>query len=134
MTGALLSSEPVTVSNGALSVALPDLLWDVAFLMEDQSVSIVETAQRLDFKVFPSPAAPGATLTLDFNTSGKTPLAVSLLDMEGRTLRSLFAGDSIGDQQQISIILPGDLPGGLYWLKMESGEGKVGAKAVVVGK
>jgi len=134
LSGALLASEPVTVSNGALSVALPDLLWDLAFLMEDQSVSVVETSQRLDFKVFPSPAAPGATLTLDFNTAGKTPLAVSLLDMEGRTLRSLFAGDSLGERQLISVALPGDLPGGLYWLKMESGEGKVGTKAVVVGK
>lgn len=133
LTGALLSSEPAVVSNGALSLTLPDILWDIAFLLEDQSVSAAEVIQSLDFKVFPSPAAAGSTLTLDFNMSEKTSLAVSLLDMEGRNLRSLFAGDSVGDQQQINIALPGDLPGGVYWVKMESGEGRIGTKAVVVG-
>ncbi|MCC6282337.1 MAG: DUF5060 domain-containing protein [Saprospiraceae bacterium] len=134
MTGALLSSAPVTVSNGALSLNLPDLLWDMAFLVEDQSVAVAEVVQNLDFKVFPSPATPGATVTLDFTTDGKMPIAVSLLDMEGRTLRSLFAGDSTGDRQQLSVALPDDLPGGLYWVKMQNSEGRVGTKAVVVAK
>lgn len=134
LTGALLNSEPVSVENGALSLGLPDILWDMAFLIDDQSVGIAEAAQTLDFEVFPSPATPGSTIMLDVNTTEKIPLTVTLLDMAGRSLRSLFSGDSSGAQQRITVALPSDLPGGMYWLKMADGKGKSGAKAVVISK
>lgn len=135
LTGSLLNTQAVAVDNGALSIALPDILWDMAFLVEDQSVGIAETSTRpLEFEVFPSPATPGATIMLDVHTIEKVPLSVTLLDMSGRSLQSLFTGDSSGAPQRIAVALPGDLPGGMYWLKMTDGKGKSGTKAVVVGK
>ncbi|MCY7327308.1 MAG: T9SS type A sorting domain-containing protein, partial [Saprospiraceae bacterium] len=134
LTGALLSAEPVTVSNGTLNLNLPDLLWDAAFLVDDLPVGIAELDRHLAFQVSPNPAAPGLPLTLDFNTAQSTPLVVSLLDMEGRTLQSLFTGDTAAGQQQLRLSLPGDLPAGIYWLKMEGENGRVGTKAVAVGR
>jgi hypothetical protein len=134
LTGAFLNSAPVEVTNGAMSVNLPDLLWDMAFVLEDQSVNVAEAHSTLRFDVSPSPAAPGATILLSVLTAEKAPLTVTLLDVAGRTLRALFAGDSTGAEQQISVALPGDLPGGLYWLKMTAGKGEAGAKAIVVNK
>jgi hypothetical protein len=134
LTGAFLNSAPVEVNGGALSVNLPDLLWDLAFVVEDQSVNVADLAEPLHFKVFPSPVAPGSTVTLEVDTVEKTSLEVTLLDTAGRPLRSLFTGDSMGERQQIAVALPADLPGGLYWLKMSDGKRASAAKAIVVNK
>ncbi len=134
LTGALLSTEPVTVTNGTLTLTLPDLLWDAAFLVDDLPVGINELDQHLAFNVSPNPAAPGSPVTLDFAATQSTPLNISLLDMEGRALQVLFTGDTAAGQQQLRLSLPGDLAAGIYWVKMEGANGKVGTRAVVVGR
>lgn len=134
LTGNLISTEPVSVTNGTLTLPLPDLLWDMAFFIDDQSVRVNEAGRDQAFQVYPNPAAPGAVVTLAFDTAGSAPLSVSLLDMEGRPLRSLFAGDTPGGAQQLDIPLPDDLATGVYWVKMETGDGRVGVRGVMVGK
>ena len=134
LTGALLSSEPVTVTNGTLTLPLPDLLWDAAFLVDNLPVGIAELDRHLAFQLSPNPAFPGTPLTLDFAAAQATPLAITLLDMEGRALQSLFTGDTAAGQQQLRLALPGDLPAGMYWVKMEGENGKVGTKAVAVAR
>lgn len=132
MTGVLQSTETVTVVNGALSLVLPALLWDLAFVVDDQPLDVAEPGQNLDFRVYPNPAVPGANLTLDFVATQKSPLAVTLLDMEGRALQTLFSGDSTGSEQQMSVALPGDLAAGVYWVMMKNGDGKTGVKGINV--
>ncbi|HRI59352.1 MAG TPA: T9SS type A sorting domain-containing protein, partial [Saprospiraceae bacterium] len=132
MTGSLQSTEPVTVTNGSLSLVLPDMLWDWAFVVDDQPLDVAEVEHNLDFQVYPNPAIPGANMTLGFDLQDKSPLTVTLLDMEGRTLRTLFSGDTTGGEQQLGIALPGDLAAGVYWVKMEGGDGKVGVTGINV--
>lgn len=133
MTGMLQSSESVAVANGSLLLALPEMLWDMAFVMDDQPADVAEVERGLDFKVYPNPAAPGSPVTLDFSFSEKTSLAVTLLDMEGRAVRTLFSGDTTGGEQQLALSLPTNLAAGMYWVKMESSAGRVGVKGVAVG-
>ena len=133
LTGSLLSTEALTVTNGTLALPLPDVLWDIAFYIDDQPFVAVEEAGRSqDFQLYPNPAAPGATLTLEFETRENAPLAITLLDMEGKAVRSLFSGDTTGGAQQMTIPLPADLAAGVYWVKMETGDGKIGARGVMV--
>ena len=132
MTGALQSTEPVSVTNGSLSLVLPDVLWDWAFVVDDQPLDVAEAERSLNFHVYPNPVVPGANLTLDFDLTEKTPLAVTLLDMEGRALRTLFTSDATGGEQQLSIVLPGNLAAGVYWVKMEGSDGKSGVKGISV--
>lgn len=134
ITGAQVGSAPLDVVNGLLSVNLPDVQWDLAFVVEDQQVDVVEAPTALQFKVSPNPAAPGSTVLLDVWSAEKMSMTVSLLDVAGRELHALYAGDSTGAAQQIPIVLPTDLPGGLYWLKMAGEKGAAGAKAIVVSK
>ena len=134
LTGELVNAETVTVENGNLSISLPDILWDMAFLMEDQVVDVAQAPGRLDFKIVPSPAAPGTTLMLDVETQQAMPLSVTLLDMAGRAIRTLYQGDSIGAPERISLALPADLSAGMYWVKMDGGKGYAGTKPVVIGK
>ncbi|MBP6828970.1 MAG: DUF5060 domain-containing protein [Saprospiraceae bacterium] len=133
LTGSLLSTEALTVTGGTLALPLPDVLWDIAFYMDDQPFVAVEEAGRSqDFQLYPNPAAPGAALTLEFETRENAPLAITLLDMEGKAVRSLFSGDTTGGTQQMTIPLPADLAAGVYWVKMETGDGKIGARGVMV--
>ncbi len=56
LTGAFLSSQPVTVAGGKLTVALPDFLWDVVVVVESQPLGAPDLAQNaLEFSVFPNP-------------------------------------------------------------------------------
>ncbi len=134
LTGNLISVEPVTVANGALTLPLPDVLWDIAFYIDDQTVGVAGPERNQAFELYPNPAAPGAALTLAFESPGTSQVAVTLLDTEGKTLRSLFSGDTTGGAQQWTFPLPGDLPAGMYWVKMETAEGKTGVKGIAVGR
>ena len=128
MTGVLQSSEPVTVANGSLSLVLPDMLWDLAFVVDDQPVNVVETGRNMDFRLYPNPATSGP-VTISFDLEKTENVVVTLLDMAGRTLENLFSGDFSGGEKQVQIAA--DYPAGLYWVKVEA-DGKVGTKAVVL--
>lgn len=128
LTGALHAQEAVAVSDGKLSLALPELLWDLAFTADDASVNTTEIADNLDFQVFPNPVTSGpVTVSLPLEKSEN--VSVTLLDIAGRVLENLFLGDFSGGEKQLQIAE--NHPAGLYWLKVETA-GKVGAKAVVL--
>ncbi len=134
LTGNQISVESLTVTSGSISLPLPDVLWDIAFYIDDQPVGVAEAERSQAFQVYPNPAAPGTELTLEFDAPGASQVAVSLLDMAGNSLRSLFSGDTTDGMQQLALPLPGDLPAGMYWVKMETGEGRVGVRGIAVGR
>ncbi len=129
LTGALAATNAVVVSNGILSLALPTLLWDMAFVLEKQSVGVPAIAQAVDFKVSPNPAVPGATLVLELPKLTNTAIQVHLLDLSGRVLNTIFDGLA---QEQFSVSLPIDLPSGFYWVKVDGGQGLAMVKGLVI--
>lgn len=132
MTGLLQASESVTVTNGALSLALPDVIWDVAFTVSDQPSDVAEPRRHIRFQAYPNPAMPGASMTLGFSYPENKPVAVRLLNMEGRSLRSWATGDTSSGVQHIELRLPEDIAAGFYWLQIETADGKAGIEGVVV--
>ncbi|GAB4497911.1 MAG: hypothetical protein OHK0019_32370 [Saprospiraceae bacterium] len=128
LTGALHSQETVTVSDGKLRLALPEMLWDLAFVADDGSVNTTEIANNLDFQLFPNPVTSGP-VTVSFPLIEPENVTVTLLDMAGRVLENLFSGNFAGGEKQLQVAE--NHPAGLYWLKVETA-GKVGAKAVIL--
>ena len=55
LTGALISSQPFAVAGGKLKLAVPELLWDLAFVVDDipGSAASVDQIESLPFSVFP---------------------------------------------------------------------------------
>ena len=132
LTGALLSTEPVSIMGGVLNLNLPEITWDVAFFIDPQPVAVSEPARDIAFRAWPNPAAPGAMLTLDLDTAPDTPISVALLDMAGRPLQSLHSNAGFSAAPQVAVALPEYLPAGVYWIRVDSGD-RVGVKAVAVG-
>lgn len=129
MTGALQSTQTVTVSNGMMTVPLPEMLWDWAFVAEDQALFVSAPRQGIDFQAYPNPAVPGGNLTLEVESTEQSKWAITLLDMEGRALKTLFKGDTTGEKQ-IGIALPIDLAAGIYWIKLENENGQTGVRGI----
>lgn len=130
LTGALLSTETVAAAGGSLVLALPDLVWDVAFVAERGAVGTAEIAQNLPQKIYPNPATTGP-LTVAFDLELPENVSLVLFDMAGRELGGLFSGQLPGGPQSLSVNLPDGLPGGIYWLKTVAGN-KVGAVALAI--
>ncbi|MEO6759062.1 MAG: hypothetical protein ABIO24_06370, partial [Saprospiraceae bacterium] len=99
LTGAFLSQAPVTAVNGQLTLALPELLWDLAFVVSSQPVGVVAAAQALPLQVFPNPAVPGGQLNLSSDLNTGSLATVTLLDESGRMVRILFNCELAGGQQ-----------------------------------
>ncbi|MFN4254054.1 MAG: T9SS type A sorting domain-containing protein [Saprospiraceae bacterium] len=130
LTGALLSTETVAAAGGSLVLALPDLVWDVAFVAERGAVGTTEITQNLPLKIYPNPASAGP-LTVAFDLEQPENVSLVLFDMAGRELGGLFSGQLPGGPQSLSVNLPDGLPGGVYRLKTVAGN-RVGAVALAI--
>lgn len=131
LTGALLDSEPVVVNNGALSLALPDFLWDLAFVVDDQTVASREAVEALPVNLYPNPLAT-EPLRIAFRLEEPSPVSVKLLDMAGRELPGLFDGELPSGEQQLELDIPAVLPSGLYWVKILAGNRAIAKPLSVV--
>jgi len=130
LTGALAAVAPVTIANNTLTLALPAMLWDAAFLVEDGWVSTAEAIGILPVSLYPNPVTTGL-LTIALALEKPENVVISLLDVAGRELVPLFTGEFVNGQQQVQI--PATCPAGLYWVKVV-GAGMVGVKPVVVAR
>ncbi len=131
LTGEAFESDAVFAENDTLSLLLPAILWDVAFVVDSEPVSTQELAQNLNFNVYPNPAKAGTPIHVSTPNMLSTDTQVQLLDMGGKRIApQIIVAEGDGD---FSIQLPGQLPAGMYWLRMAS-EGKVGAKPIVIGE
>ncbi len=136
MTGAVLSTETVTVGNTALVLALPDFQWDLGILVESVPVGVVEprlaaSKSNFEFRVAPNPVMSGSQVQVTFTSVKKQKVQFELADRSGRTLQSLGSFPAEKGDAQVEITIPSGLPSGVYWIKGATKE-MIGAKAVVV--
>lgn len=134
LTGALLSTETISVGNGTLILSPPEMLWDMAFVVAGDATAIAEThagRKALPIQVYPNPVVTSAPTTVSFAMESDSPALLSLLDASGRSVQTLFEGALQAGAQQISVQTASELPAGLYWLKVEAGQ-QVGAQAIMV--
>lgn len=117
LTGELLESAAATAESDRLTVAVPPLSWDLAFLISSDPVATVAQTPALDFSVYPSPARAGQTLRFEAAHSLLTTGELTLFDATGRpVLQHTVSAGSLGQ-----VDLPPTLPAGTYWLQWRSG-------------
>lgn len=127
--GALLGAAPVTVNNGTLKLPAPELLWDLAFVVDALPVNVAEAAHALPVDVYPNPARAGSNVQMAFQTDTGTDMQADLLDAAGKPVAVLFSGVLPAGEQRITGDLRADLPAGVYWLRVRAGE-QLGVKAL----
>ena len=120
MTGAWLSNDLATATNGSLVVYLPEIPWDVAFVAERDVVGTFEIARAMPVGLYPNPATAGP-LTVTFDLEQSENVSLTLFDMTGRNLGGLFSGPLSSGAQSVETRLPAGLPAGVYWLGVATG-------------
>jgi uncharacterized delta-60 repeat protein len=72
--------------------------------------------------VYPNPVAE--TATIGYVLGSQTTVSLSLLDLQGRVIRNLFAAEKqAAGMHQVRLVLPGELPAGTYTLRLSTPEG-----------
>lgn len=129
-TGALAQVQPVTVSANALTLPIPELLWDMAFILEDQSVGTQELSEAMSMTVYPNPVSE-ASFQVAFHLESTQRVELMLYNTAGAMLQKLFSGTLQAGDQTVNAQISGDLPLGLYWVQMTAGHQKT-ARAIEV--
>ncbi len=124
ITGAMVSSQQLTVTSNELKFPIPDLYWDLAFVVNGEEpivASLDHDVENLDFQLYPNPVTAGGNIHIQFDGVIQR---LSLLDMSGRELlkREDFQGE---------LALASNLAPGFYWVKVEGG-GRIGVKPLVL--
>lgn len=130
LNGQVLDSESVTAADDTLRLLLPDVLWDIAFVVDSEPVGTVSRDQQLAFQLFPNPAKAGTEITVSLAEASTRNTQFQLLDMGGRGLATFDA--PIG-QPKVGVNLPAQLPAGMYWLRVAH-EGRIGARPIMIGE
>jgi hypothetical protein len=136
LTGAVLTTDEVAVTNTTLLLNLPDFQWDLGVLVETVPVGVAEplltsAKANFDFKIAPNPVRSGQQIQVSFQLDKRQKVQFELADRSGRALQSLGNFSADHGENAVEIAIPGNLPAGIYWVKGTT-KGTIGAKAVVV--
>lgn len=127
LTGEVMESNTISVLNEHLLLPIPDLYWDLVFLIDEAPISVntQENLKAMDLQVYPNPVKSGTKLTLSTGGDSLRETSLFLFDANGRLLYTSFLdGNS-------TFVFPGNLATGFYWLKLKGDRG-VATKGIVV--
>ena len=132
LTGATIGSEAVSALDNQLVLPLPELFWDMTFLINQDAGQVVSVfdkkVEHLDFRVFPNPVQIGGQINLQGQTLEGAKSMVSLLDVTGREVYRFKQTDAFDG---LTLTIPVDLGSGFYWVKVQNGI-RVGVKPMVL--
>lgn len=116
-SGDLRTTTTGVATNRQLSIAVPELLWDLAFKAEAGGAvsTVTPPAWASDIRIAPNPVLSGANITLLMTESPNKLVQLDLLDGAGRVVSRLFEGVLV-DNKGLSV--PNGLVAGVYYLKM----------------
>jgi 1,4-alpha-glucan branching enzyme len=120
------NNTPVTLAPGEYRLYLDREIESMAGQLP-VSLNEAELA-RLDFAVSPNPTA--GELNLSFTLERATTVTIDLLDATGRNIKRFFSG-GLGSGMQGMRFEAGNIPAGLYFLRVNDGVG-TGVQTVVV--
>ena len=127
LTGEMSWTEAVSAVNNELRLPVPELYWDLAFIVDGEETMVKDQQvfqKTLDFGIYPNPIKSGGELTLNTSSQANAETRISLLDASGRSISSSTIYDK-------TVQLPNNLPSSIYWLVVEY-NGKVGTKPIYV--
>lgn len=132
LTGALLQTQPAQVNNGRLVLSIPELLWDLVFILDNQTVNVTDVKQTFPVHLFPNPVS-GSVVNIAFELENTAQVQILLLDAAGREIQMLFNKTLQAGAQQLQSNISNQLPNGMYWVKISAGH-QVAAKSLVIAK
>jgi hypothetical protein len=130
LTGDLVASEEVTVAGNSLQLDLPELVWDLALVLETVPVGTAEIIAAVPMNVWPNPVVASDT-RLQFTLPQRSDIAVSLYDAAGAWVQEVYAGTHDAGEQQINVDIPPSLANGVYWVHLKT-DRAVATKAIGV--
>jgi hypothetical protein len=122
LSGSMVSEEEIIGTNDSLKFPIPKLLWDLAFLVDDQFTPLSQSpAPNLKrAKLFPNPADAGSRVQIAWNEgSPPSQVQLDLIEMNGRVAQ-LFEPQILGNGWRIQ--LRPELARGMYWVRISAGE------------
>lgn len=127
LTGELMHSNTVAAVQNRLSVPIPHLQWDLAFLVNSDPVGTIAMPPPLDFTVYPSPVRAGNTVQIHLPATDMPSSRIDLFDAAGQLVLSLASVSGPDPTLQ----LPATLPSGRYWLRVVQGT-RMGSRPLMV--
>ena len=129
LTGAMISSQPVVTSGNKLSLTVPTIYWDLAFIVDDLpgNAASVEKYSSLEFEVFPNPARSGESIFVQAALSYGGKTFVELLNMGGQAVQR----HEYKAAEFYKIPVQFNLAPGFYWVRVRQGE-RSGSRPVVI--
>lgn len=91
------------------------------------TVSISELESNVGFEVFPNPLVEGSVAMITLNESNAASLRIT--DVSGRKVADIYNGQLNGGENKIQ--LPSNLSSGIYFLTLDTPEGRMVRKLVV---
>ena len=132
ISGEIIRTGGVEAVNGQLSIPLPELFWDLSFLVGGSELVAVEAVrEEIDLEVFPNPVSAGGEIRLVGEFSEIEDGQVALLSASGQIISTRELSDAT--QTGFEMTLPAGLPGGVYWVRLQ-GEDRQGSRAILVGE
>ncbi|MEY3241437.1 MAG: hypothetical protein RIR11_2876 [Bacteroidota bacterium] len=130
-TGDLATSTAFTVNGGVLKLPLPELVWDLALLVEPIPVGtfVVEEA-AVTLEVSPNPVSAGSA-NLSFELEQQENIQILLYNAEGALVQSLYTGNLEAGIQNMALSVPFELANGVYWIHLKSAH-KTAVKPIAV--
>jgi hypothetical protein len=119
-TGSLLQTEPVKVTNGVAELIVPEITWDLAFVLDAVPAGTTNASATLPLSVFPNPINR-EPVNLVFELARTEELIVLLCDAGGRVLQQLYAAPLPAGSHQLTLPLEPYLPAGVYWIQVTAG-------------
>ena len=120
-TGGLLYTKAATVTGGKLLLPIPDLVWDVALVLDDGSVAAEEIAEPMSVAIFPNPVSE-KPVNISFDLISAEQVDITLLDAGGTSVQQLFFGRLPAGPQSISAQIKTTFPAGIYWVRVAAGK------------
>ena len=121
LSGEIFLNETVIAENDTLTIPVPELMWDAAFLVDDQVVNVAIDPPVLQeaISLYPNPTSAGSQLFIHSEERIEENTEISLLDASGRIIGPLILEER-GERRCVR--LPERLPVAMYWLRIHQAE------------
>lgn len=128
LSGTPKQVDQVAVNDGKLSVAIPPIVWDMAFFLDEVEEEAEETsALALAFQTYPNPVKAGDQVTIILPELSPPMATAHLIDIQGKTLMT----SPLRRKKEYEIQIPPQIPAGYYWLRLSAGN-MVGTSPLVI--
>ena len=130
ISGDIVQTGTVRAVNNQLSISLPELFWDLSFVVGGRE--LVNTEHLLDevvFQVYPNPAPAGDEVRVAGDLARFDGGQATLLSASGKVVSTMPIADALFGSFDLTI--PAGIPEGLYWVRLRGGQA-MGSRPIFV--